>query len=146
MDFQRALWNLHRRGVPLVAIKNKADKFVEERALSLEMGLAIVQTIEAERGTRNLTNIAGGEGEDASRISGQLSAEDMQAELDKRVEMMRAGAAGDGASDQARVYDYIIGCLERGEYLRLLVQASAGTGLLGKGLWNVLIRPGQVGF
>ena len=81
-----------------------------------------------------------------ARAASQLSAEDMQAELKKRVEMMRGGAAGDGVPDQARVYDYIIGCLERGEYLRLLVQASAGTGLLGKRSWNVLIWPGQIGF
>jgi hypothetical protein len=52
----------------------------------------------------------------------------MQEELEKRIEMMRSGAAGGGVTDQARVYDYIIGCLENGEHLRLMVQASAGTG------------------
>ena len=29
-------------------------------------------------------------------------------------------------TDQIRVYEYVIGCIQRGEYLRLMVQASAG--------------------
>ena len=37
-------------------------------------------------------------------------------------------AEGDGETDQIRVYKHIIGSIERGELLRLMVQASAGTG------------------
>ena len=45
--------------------------------------------------------------------------------LAKREAMM---AEGDGETDQIRVYRHIIGCIQRGELLRLMVQASAGTG------------------
>ena len=43
----------------------------------------------------------------------------------KREAMM---AEGDGETTQIRVYRHIIGCIQRGELLRLMVQASAGTG------------------
>ena len=39
---------------------------------------------------------------------------------------MRAGGAGGGVPDQYRVYQDITGAIERGEYLRMMVQASAG--------------------
>ena len=39
--------------------------------------------------------------------------------------MMREGASADAETDQYRVYQYIIGELESGNYLRLMVQASA---------------------
>ena len=43
--------------------------------------------------------------------------------------MMQDGArAGEGDTDQFRVYQYIIHCIEHGEFLRVMVQASAGTG------------------
>ena len=48
--------------------------------------------------------------------------------LNSRIEMMKAGAAGEGITDQYRVYSHIIRCIESGTYLRLMVQASAGTG------------------
>ena len=41
---------------------------------------------------------------------------------------MKAGTGGSGVTDQFRVYQHIVQCLETGEYLRLMVQASAGTG------------------
>ncbi len=43
----------------------------------------------------------------------------------KRVAMMREGASADAETDQYRVYQYIIGELESGNFLRLMVQASA---------------------
>ena len=49
----------------------------------------------------------------------------MKALLTKREAMM---AEGDGETDQIRVRRYIISCIKRGELLRLMVQASAGTG------------------
>ena len=49
--------------------------------------------------------------------------------LDKRVSMMQDGRVGDGVvTDQFRVYSHIIHCIETGQFLRLMVQASAGTG------------------
>ena len=62
----------------------------------------------------------GGDGN--TRVSLRLTSKD------KRVEMMRSGVAEGRTSDQARVYEYIVDKLESGEHLRLMVQASAGTG------------------
>ena len=95
----------------------------------MEKANVMVKTIEGERGRERLSNEPGS-GEAASstdargRISERLTAEEMEAELEKRVEMKRAGAAGNGVTDQHRVYEYIIGELEKGEVLRLMVQAS----------------------
>ena len=81
-------------------------------------------------GKHRVANL-GVEGEDADadgRITDRLSWKDMQAELDKRIAQMESGAAGDGVPDQARVFRHITEKLISGEYLRLMVQASAGTG------------------
>ena len=48
--------------------------------------------------------------------------------LDKRIGMMQNGRVGAGVTDQFRVYSHIIYCIEHGHFLRLMVQASAGTG------------------
>ena len=98
-DFQRVLFNLHRRGVPTERLKEKADEYVLNGDLSLDLGKAIMATIESERGKQRLVNAAAGAGEDDAdngRISDKLTLADMQAELDKRVELMRAGAADSG--------------------------------------------------
>ena len=95
----------------------------------MSMASAVIRTIENERGKHRIVNDGGQErDEDGGRLSERLLIEDMQAELDKRVAMMKTGA-GAGVTDQARVYAFIIEQLEKGEWLRLMVQASAGTGL-----------------
>ena len=134
MDFQRVLWNLHRRGIPTRALIQKADDFVGNGDLTVDAARITVRTIEGERGAQRMANEAGGDAGDAAqgrgRVSERLTLADMQAELDKRVDMMRSGAANlGGITDQARVYDYIVAQLESGgPPLRLLIQASAGTG------------------
>ena len=50
---------------------------------------------------------------------------EIEEELEKRIAMMREGASVDAETDQYRVYKHIIGVLESGNYLRLMVQASA---------------------
>ena len=120
--------------MPTERLKEKADEYVLNGDLSLDMGKAIMATIESERGKQRLVNAAAGAEDDADngRISDKLTLADMQAELDKRVELMRAGVAGDGITDQARVFDYIVSQLEGRNFLRLMVQASAGTGRQGR--------------
>ena len=59
------------------------------------------------------------------KVSGRLTRAEIEEELAKRVAMMREGASADAETDQYRVYQYIIGELESGNYLRLMVQASA---------------------
>ena len=127
-------FNLHRRGVPTEKLKEKCDEFVLAGDLSLDMGRAIITTIENERGKQRLVNgvaVADDPDADNGRISERLTLADMQAELDKRVGMMRAGAAASTVTDQARVFDHIVSRLESGEFLRLMVQASAGGGSQG---------------
>ena len=52
----------------------------------------------------------------------------MKALLDKRVEMMKQGGTEDAESDQYRCFRHIIEKLQGDQPLRLMVQASAGTG------------------
>jgi len=49
-DFQRVVWNLHRRGVPMPSLKTKTDEFLQKGDISLDMAKAILHTIECERG------------------------------------------------------------------------------------------------
>ena len=126
--FQRIIYNLHRRGVPTTALQEKAEQFVANGDLTTQMAHQIIRTIEGERGKEKLINEAGEEVDDpddgGGRLTQRLSLAEMQAELDKRIAMMRAGAAGTGLTDQARVFDYIVQQLEQGEYLRLMLQAT----------------------
>ena len=113
-DYQRILMNLARKGLPTEALKTKADDFVTAGLLSLEEAGMSVKVIEGERGKERLINEPGEAGADAStddrgKISERLTREEMQAELDKRVEMMRVGDGGDGVPDQHRVYQFARG-------------------------------------
>jgi hypothetical protein len=131
IDYQRILFNLHRRQIPTHALKTKADKFIEEGLLTLNQAELSIQTIEAERSKQRMANDVGGDQEDVKqrgRLSEQLTPKEMDDLLKERVEMMKK-CDDDGISDQFRVYEYIIGELEKGtKFLRVMVQASAGTG------------------
>ena len=99
-----------------------------------------MRVIESERGDSNYINdVEPGEVNEPGRdgdslLLTRLSPEQMSALLEKRVGMMRQGQVRDdgsmdeGVTDQYRVYSYIISALEQGQLLRLIVQASAGTG------------------
>ena len=51
---------------------------------------------------------------------------EIAAELHRREELLTTGSTG--VTDQWRVYTHIVNCLRLGSPLRLMVQASAGTG------------------
>ena len=53
-----------------------------------------------------------------------------------REKNMQAGAPDGGLTDQWRVYEHVITQLQTGSPLRLMVQASAGTGSLADLLFN----------
>jgi len=130
IDYQRILFNLHRKQIPTPALKTKADKFIEEGLLTVNQAKLSIQTIEAERSKQRMANDVG-EDQDtpatSGRLSEQLTPKEMDELLKERVEMMEK--CDDGVSDQFRVYVYIIGELEKGtKFLRVMVQASAGTG------------------
>ena len=89
--------------------------------------------IESERGDATYINdVQPGDQPDAavasSTLTTRLSFEQLKGLLDKRVEMMKQGGTNDGVTDQYRVYSHIIDRLQGDQPLRLMVQASAGTG------------------
>ena len=59
-------------------------------------------------------------------MSTRLSQAELVAELHRREELLKAGNSG--VTDQWRVYTHIVNSLRLGSPLRLMVQASAGTG------------------
>ena len=128
--------------VPIHALKEKAKLYVEQGLIRQEMAERVVKVIESERGDSFIVNdVQPGDVQDAAAgggdsLSTRLSPGQMQALLAKRVEMMRQGQVRDdggmdaAVTDQYRVYSYIVAALEDGRHLRLMVQASAGTGTL----------------
>ena len=91
----------------------------------------MVRVIEQERGTTRTANDAAGEAGDAAsgaRVSTRLSPAELAEELERREALLQQGGVDGEETDQWRVYTHIVGKLHAGEYLRLMVQASAGTG------------------
>ena len=130
LDVQRCLFNLHRKLVPTPALREKADAYVAKELISADMANRVLQAIEQERNHSAILNDeeqpANGEPQnEIPQLSTRLSKQQMKDLLSKREAMM---AEGGGETDQIRVYKHIIGSIERGELLRLMVQASAGTG------------------
>jgi hypothetical protein len=132
VDYQRILFNLHRKQLPTEVLKTKADMFIAEGLLTIDEADLIIQTIEAERSKQRMSNDVGGEDQPDSKARGRLSERLTQKEMNnlltERIEMMKKTDDG-SVSDQYRVYQYITGELEKGtKFLRIMVQASAGTG------------------
>ena len=113
----------------------KADEYVVEGLLTEESAAAIMRVIESERGMSRTIN-DGVESDDEepgpaapAHTSLKMTKEEMKVELDRRTALLREGAVDGLGTDQWRVFCHIIEVLTSGErYLRLLVQASAGTG------------------
>ena len=131
LDVERAMFNLHRKGLPTPALQEKAQEYVDAGLITTEAALKIMKVLEAERSVYRMLNEANAtddEGQAVPSLTHRLSPEQMVAELADREAKMQAGGQEGGVTDQWRVYQHIIGCIQRGEYLRLMVQASAGTG------------------
>ena len=129
VDVQRALWNLHRKRVPLDKLKQKADEYVGAGRLTYEKAHSIMQVIEQERDHLRTANELGSDGEEVEQrehVSSRLSPTELAAELERREKLMQAGSTE--IADQWRVYTHIVHSLRAGAPLRLMVQASAGTG------------------
>ena len=88
-----------------------------------------MQVIEGERGCMRVANDIDSDSEQPEQreqMSSRLSQLELEAELEKREKMMQAGKSS--ITDQWRVYTFIVHSLRTGAPLRLMVQASAGTG------------------
>ena len=112
-------------------LREKAEEYCRAGLLDRDIAGRILDVIAGER--RAMTCLNDG-GEEASAQLGEslastLSLAEMRLELTRREEMMRDGP-GD-MTDQWRVYRYITDKITKGEWLRLIVQASAGTGTFG---------------
>ena len=123
------MFNLHRKGLPIATLRDKADEYVAAGFLTVEKAQQLIRVLEAERSVLTMAN------EDAEdtppndpTLSFKMTPDQMAAELTDRESKMQSGAAAGGATDQWRCYQCIVGRIQRGEYLRLMVQASAGTG------------------
>ena len=114
--------------LPTEVLKRKADEYVDEGLLSVKKAKAMVAVIEQARSCVRTINEISDDEEPAAResISTRLSRAEMVAELHRREELLKAGSSG--VTDQWRVYTHIVNSLRSGPPLRLMTQASAGTG------------------
>ena len=128
VDIERVMFNLHRKRLPVEVLRRKADAYVEEGLLSLEKANTVMSVIEQERSIARTINEISDDEAPAERdaMTTRLSHAEMAAELHRREELLKAGSAG--ITDQWRVYTHIVNALQLGPPLRLMVQASAGTG------------------
>ena len=135
LDVERCLFNLHRKGLPIETLQKKSQEYVGAGLLSKEAAKRVCDAIEEEKGAARIVNEQpvdaaqagddlGGEGQTSSF----LSAAGLKKELELREQRMRNGADEGAVTDQWRVYEHIIYQLANGAPLRLMVQASAGTG------------------
>lgn len=145
LDVQRVLYNLHRRQIPTDALKAKADDYVASGYMNEADSELIIKTICDERGQTNIVNDEALDGDDPVNpgLSRRLSPEEIEAKLVDNIEKMKAGGEVGVETDQYRVFKFITNQLEHGEsHLRLMVQASAGTGksflLTTVFLWSVV--------
>ena len=125
-------------------LKKKAQEYVDGGLLSQNSAELVCKTLENEKGVKRIVNAHLVDGAqalsecngDAGSSSSILSAAGLRKELEVRELRMRAGAAEGGETDQWRVYKHITERLATGEPLRLMVQASAGTGTLPEHLYT----------
>ena len=135
LDIQRVLFNLHRKMLPDHVLEAKAMQYEEAKLIDKDTIERTLKCIRLERGTTTYLN-DGVDDEAEERTEAARTADEhtklrpdaLKKLLDERVEMMKAGKGGDGITDQYRVYRNIIDSIEGGSYLRMMVQASAGTG------------------
>ena len=137
LDIERVMFNLHRKRLPLEVLKRKADDYVEEGLLSSEKARNMMSVIEQERNSvRTINEISDDEAPtQRETMSTRLSHTEMAAELHRREELLKAGSSG--VTDQWRVYTHIVNSLRLGSPLRLMVQASAGTGYIHRYLFTI---------
>ena len=145
LDIQRMLFNLHRRQIPTSVLQEKAAGYVESKYMSEKEATGILNTILFERGENGVANDGAldGDGLVNHGLSRRLTPEEIEAKLADNIEKMKAGGEEGVVTDQYRVFKFIIEQLEHGDKpLRLMIQASAGTGksflLTSVFLWAVL--------
>ena len=132
LDIQRVLWNLHKRGLPSEVLEEKAREYVQAGLIDEPFADSSLKLIAAERGVQALSNDGAADSDSDDKVgvlTRKLSHAELEALLLKREEQMRTSSRTSGETDQWRVYKFITDRLSGGgKPLRLIVQASAGTG------------------
>ena len=119
---------------PTDVIRSKAQEYIDAGLIPERMAQVMVRSIEAERGGEALANENLGsdvEAEDGAadgRPLSKLNAAQLAELLAKREQQMREGGPDGEITDQWRVYNEIVHALPTERRLRMMVQASAGTG------------------
>ena len=136
LDVQRCIFNLHRRQFPIDVIRSKSQEYIDAGLISEQMAQVMVRTIEVERGGESVANErhlgldegeGGGAGED-DRPLAKLNARQLSELLQTRERQMQQGGVDGETTDRWRVYNEIVHSLTTERRLRIMVQASAGTG------------------
>ena len=115
-------------------LRDKAQEYVDAGLIDVTKADSMIRAIEAQRGAEVLVNdtMDGPEAESYAGVEdrplAKLNAEQLSVLLNRREQEMRQGATSAGETDQWRVYSHIVSSIRDGRYLRLMVQASAGTG------------------
>ena len=129
LDVERAVYNLHRKRLPTDVLRDKAQEYVAAGLLPKEKAGNLMRVIEQERECIRSVNEVGSDEEppeQREQVSRRLSMAEMEKELLDREALVKSGGAT--VTDQWRVYTHIINSIRLGPPLRLMVQASAGTG------------------
>ena len=110
-------------------MRERAQAYVDAGLITDEVAQRIISVILSERNHEEYLNEVDGNGPpEDSNLTTKLTHEQMKSLLAEREALMQKGAADGEVTDQWRVYQHVIGCIERNEYLRCMIQASAGTG------------------
>ena len=140
-DVSRMLYLLHKKMLPIEKLKTKTQEYVDAGHLSTEEAKQVIRTVEKERGVEREINVNAScdfDGDDADRstetVAGNLSMAALREMLADREHKMKTGRIADdgvqalGETDQWRVYNKIVSAIKNQQYLRVMIQASAGTG------------------
>ena len=107
LDIQRVLYNLHRKGLPTPALRQKAIEYIDARLITDSLAEQTIQTIEQMRGSSRIINeVADGDGtqdpDDGAapdRSGVRLTREQLLKELADREEKLQS-TTDDGVTDQ----------------------------------------------
>eukprot|EP00973_Karenia_brevis_P078937 10955070-Karenia_brevis.AAC.1 len=115
-------------------LQAKAQEYVEASHMTQEQARVVIEHLAAERAVSGEVNEVAVDRQSAGDADGggsaapaPLTRRQLEAKLEEMEGNMRSGKI-QGTTDQWRVYDHIVRHLEHGPYLRLMVQAPAGTG------------------
>ena len=111
LDVQRVLYNLHKKGVPVPVLRQRAEEFIAARLITDVLADQIIQTIEQMRGSNRLINEVGdadgahdpSDGAAPDRSGVRLSREQLVKELADREEKLQSSTE-DGVTDQYRCH------------------------------------------